>query len=109
MIDLLGWNVGLGAWGIETLLISSVLLGFAASLVGSVRTSYEWLWVAAAALVGGWLGSEWLGRATDWGKVVDGLRLGPWLIGAVGLAIVVDFALRRGTGGTDAHGSRVIG
>lgn len=109
MIELLGWNVGVGVWGLETLVIWSALVGFAASLVGTVRTSYQWLWAGAAALVGGWLGSEWLGGATDWGPVIDGLRLGPWLIGAVGLAIAVDFVLRRRTGGTYARDSRAIG
>ena len=107
MLDVLGWNLGVGAWGLETLVIWSVLLGFRSRSWARSRPAASGCG-GAAALVGGWLGSDWLGGATDWGPLVDGLRLGPWLIGAVGLAIAVDFVLRRRTGGTYARDSRAI-
>lgn len=82
MVELQGWTVGVGAWGLETILIWSVLVGFSATLVGTVRTSYQWLWTGAGALVGVWLGSEWFARALAPGPMVDGLALLPALIGA---------------------------
>lgn len=100
MVELLGWKVGVGAWGLETILIFSVLVGFCAMLVGTVRTTYQWLWTGGGALVGAWLGSEWFTRALAPGPVVDGLALLPALIGAVVVAAVVDLVVRAATGGS---------
>jgi len=47
MLELPGWTVGVGAWGLETILIWSVLVGFGATLIGTVRTSYQWLWTGS--------------------------------------------------------------
>jgi hypothetical protein len=100
MIELLGWTVGVGAFGLETILIWSAIAGFGATVIGTVRTSYEWLWTGAGALFGAWLGSEWFAGALALGPVVDGLALVPALICAGVLAAVVDIAVRRMTGGS---------
>lgn len=103
-VELLGWSVGMDAWGFETLLIWSALMGFSTTLVGTVRSSYHWLGTGVAALVGGWLGSEVV--ASEWGTVVEGLTLLPALIGGIAFALAVDFFARRTNGGSYGRRSR---
>jgi hypothetical protein len=73
-----------------------------------VTVGWEWIATAAAALVGGYLGSEAVAGASTWGPVIEGLYVLPALIGAVILGGVVDSLLRYGTEGSYTHHAQPI-
>jgi len=54
-------------------------------------TDYDWIYVAAGALIGGFTANVWYGGS---GPVVDGLYLLPTLAGAVVLGAVVELVYR---------------
>ena len=78
------------------------VIGAIAQYIGRPGFGYDWLFTAAAALVGGWIGSEAFGTLSTWGPAFDGLYLLPALIGAVVLGGVVDALSRTVAGGTYA-------
>jgi hypothetical protein len=108
VIDLFGWNIGMGGAGLLMLVGGALVLGLIVQLIGETRTGYEWLVAGIFAIVGGWLGSESFGTASTWGIVVDGLYVLPALIGGVVLGGVVDVVVRTMTGGSYVHHPRPI-
>ena len=108
MLDLFGWDVGMSALAAIGLIVGALVIGGVSQFVGEPRIGYEWLFTAAAALVGGWLGSEAFGTASTWGLVFEGLYVVPALIGAVILGAVVDVIVRYLSGGTYRHEPRPI-
>jgi len=108
MIDLFGWNVGMGGYGLLLLFGGAILIGAIAQFIGETRTGYEWVVAGIAALIGGWLGSEAFGTLSTWGADVESLYLLPALIGGVVVGGVVDVVVRTLTGGSYVHHPRPI-
>ena len=108
MIDLFGWDIGMGGYGLLLLVGGAVLIGAIAQFIGETRTGYEWLVAGIAALVGGWLGSEAFGTLSTWGADVENLFIFPALIGGVVVGGVVDVVVRTLTGGSYVHHPRPI-
>lgn len=100
MLDLLGWDVGMSTLAAFLLVLGAVLIGVVSYLIGEVKTGWEPVLVAIAALVGGYIGSEALGTASTWGYEFEGLYVWPALIGAVVLGAAADLVTRYLTGGT---------
>lgn len=108
MLDLFGWDVGMSGLAVLILVVGALLIGGVSQFIGEPRIGYEWLFSAAAVLVGGWLGSEAFGTASTWGPVFEGLFLVPALIGGVILGAVVDVIVRYVSGGSYTHEPRPI-
>ena len=108
MVELLGWDVGMGALAITTLIAVALMIGIAAQAIGDTATGWEWVPVSLAALVGGWIGSESLAGASTWGPVFEDLYLLPALIGALVLGAAADLVVRYATGGRYLHEPRPI-
>ena len=100
MFDLFGWDPGMSALAGFFLILGALIFGAITQLFGRVVVGYEWIFAALAALVGGWLGSEAFGTLSTWGPEFEGLYVVPALIGGIVLGGVVDFIVRRVTGGS---------
>ena len=61
MLDLFGWDVGFSGFAALLLIVGALAIGVIAHLIGTVRLGYEWAITGAAALVGGYIGSESFG------------------------------------------------
>lgn len=90
------------------LVLGALLIGVGSQYIGDVRVGFEWAATGAAALIGGYLGSEAFGGASTWGPVFDGLYMLPALIGGVVVGFVVDAILRYSTAGSYVHHGRPI-
>jgi uncharacterized membrane protein YeaQ/YmgE (transglycosylase-associated protein family) len=108
MLDLFGWDVGMSGLAVILLVAGAIVIGAIPLFVGEARTGYEWLATAAAALLGGWLGSEAFGGISTLGPAFEGLYLVPALIGGVVLGAVVDVLVRYVSGGRYTHAPRPI-
>lgn len=108
MLDLFGWDVGMSAFAALLLVIGALIIGIIPQFIGEVTVGWEWLATAAAALVGGWLGSEALGTLSTWGPAFEGLYVVPAVIGAVVFGIAMDALLRYLTRGSYVHSARPI-
>lgn len=108
MLEIFGWNIGMGGLAAVLLLGGAIVIGLIAQVVGETRTGWEWLVAGIGALVGGYLGSEAFGTASTWGPVVESLYLLPALIGAVLVGGVADVFIRTVTGGSFTHHARPI-
>jgi uncharacterized membrane protein YeaQ/YmgE (transglycosylase-associated protein family) len=84
------------AWGVVILLIGAVVIGFGVEFFVEQRIGYEGVADFVAAIVGGFVASEYLGRLSDWGTQWYGMRIFPALIGAIVLAMVVEIAEHYG-------------
>ncbi len=84
----------MGAWGVVVLVVGALVLAIASETIGSRRPGWEFLVVAAGAVIGGFVASEWLGDAGTWGWEVDGLFVFSALIGAVIVGGLVEVVLR---------------
>jgi uncharacterized membrane protein YeaQ/YmgE (transglycosylase-associated protein family) len=100
MINLFGWEIGMDWFGLLLLIGGALVLGVIAQFIGETRTGYEWLIAGAAALVGGWLGSEAFGTLSTWAPDVNSFFVHTALIVAVVLGGVVDTIVRTMTGGS---------
>lgn len=105
MLDLFGWDVGMSALAAVLLVLGALVIGASTYAVGRVAVGYEGLVTGTAALVGGYVGSEALGRISTWGPSFEGLYVLPAVIAAVVLGSVVDALLRYATDGTYTHGA----
>ncbi len=108
MLEIFGWNVGMGNLAAVLLVGGAVVIGLIAQFVGETRTGWEWLVAGIGALVGGWLGSEAFGTASTWGWAVENLYLVPALIGAVVVGATADIFVRTVTHGSYTHHARPI-
>ena len=108
MVELLGWEVGMGGLALTTLIAGALLVGVGAQFIGDATTGWDWVPVAIAALVGGWIGSEALAGASTWGPVFDDLYMVPALIGGLVVGAAVDLVVRYATGGHYVHAPRPI-
>lgn len=100
MLDLFGWNPGMTLLAAVVLVLGGLAVGILAQYIGRVTFGYEWIFAAAGAVIGGWLGSEAFGTLSTWGPVVGGLYLLPALIGGIVVGGAVDALTRVTTGGT---------
>jgi hypothetical protein len=78
-------------WGLVILLVGAVVIGAARHYLIEARYVYAGVVIAIAAAVGGFVSAEWLGGFSEWGTTWYGLNIWPALIGAVVLAVVVEF------------------
>jgi hypothetical protein len=108
MLELFGWNLGIGAWAGLLLVLGALAFAILMQSVGELVAGYEWRLTALAALVGGWVGSEALGAASSWGPEWDGMRVAPAIIGAMVLGGLVELVARLATGGSFVHHHRGI-
>jgi hypothetical protein len=108
MLELFGWEVGMSTLALIVLIVGALVLGGLSQFIGETKIGFEWLIVAPAVLVGGWLGSEAFGAASTWGPVFEGLYIVPALIGGVVLGAVADVIVRYLTGGSYVHEPRPI-
>jgi hypothetical protein len=103
MLELFGWNLGIGAWAALILVLGALAFSMLAQYVGDVAVGYEWSLTALAALIGGWLGSEAFGTLSARGPEWDGLFIWPAIIGGLVLGGIVEMIARWVSGGTFVH------
>ena len=108
MLELIGWNVGMSTLAAFFLIGGAVALGVIAQLIGKVRVGWEWVATAAAALIGGYVGSEALGALSTFGPAFEGLYVVTAIVGGVVLGAAVDSILRYSTHGSYIHEPRPI-
>jgi hypothetical protein len=108
MWELLGWDVGMSAMAAILLVVGALLLGAIPQFIGDATIGFEWVFTAAAILIGGWLGSEAFGAASTWGLEFEGLYVLPAIIGGVVLGLVVDALVRYLSGGSYTHHARPV-
>jgi hypothetical protein len=99
MLNLFGWEVGMSLIEVVLLFGGALVIAGVLQYIGQAGFGAEWVFTGAAAVVGGWLGSEAFGTLSTWGPVITGLYLVPALIGAVVFGVVADAALRYASGG----------
>lgn len=100
MLNLVGWEVGMSLGEVVLLVAGALVIAGVFQYIGKAGFGTEWIFTAAAAVVGGWIASEALGSFSTWGPVLTGLYLVPALIGAVVLGALADAVLRYAGGGT---------
>jgi uncharacterized membrane protein YeaQ/YmgE (transglycosylase-associated protein family) len=100
MLEIIEWEVGMSLLAAIGLVAGALLIGVLAMFIGEVRVGWEWATTAAAALVGGYLGSEAFGTASTWGPAFEGLYIVPAIIGGVVLGVIVDAVSRYSTAGS---------
>ena len=108
MLDLFGWDVGMSTLAALFLVLGAIAIGAVAQFIGDVTVGWEWVITAAAALVGGYVGSEALAAASTWGPAFEGLYVLPALIGGFVVGFVVDALMRYATQGSYVHHPRPI-
>ncbi len=97
-------DIGPGGWGL--LVDGAFVIGVIARWIGFAERDGDWLPVMIGAVVGGCLGSEWIGGASSVGPAWDGLALGPAAtVGAVsgGLAALITLVITGGARPNDQH------
>ena len=102
MLEPFGWSIGMDLVPALLLVAGALVIGVIAQFIGRPGFGYDWVITGAAALVGGWLGSEAFGTLSTWGPAFDGLYLVPALIGAIVLGGIGDIVTRYSVGGTYA-------
>lgn len=108
MLELFGWDVGMGGFAAALLVVGALLIGILTQFIGDVTVGWEWAATAVAALIGGYLGSEALGTLSAWGIVYDSLYILPALISGVLFGGVMDAILRYSTEGSYVHHARPV-
>jgi uncharacterized membrane protein YeaQ/YmgE (transglycosylase-associated protein family) len=108
MIEILGFEIGMTWLGLFALIVGAIVLGFAGQLLGTVGTRFEWVPDAIAAFLGAFIASEALGSLSTWGPEWEGVFIGPALIGAVVVTVIVDAVVRWGTGGSFTGHARPV-
>lgn len=87
----------MGAGAIAFLIISGFVVGVLAQMFGVAHRTWEWAVVGLAAVLGGFVASEWLGPLSRWGPEGEGMYLLPALIGLVVAGVAADYLIRRFT------------
>lgn len=108
MLDLFGWDVGMGAAALLLVVLGGLMIGIFFQSIGEVRVGWDWAATSVAAIFGAYIGSEGFNAASTWGPVFDGLYLLPAVIGAVIFGSVVDAILRYLTEGSYSRHPRPI-
>lgn len=88
------FNFDIGLWGAGVLIVGALAFGIAVYLFGSPGHTYEWLATSAAALVGGFVASEFFVDLRAWAPLLDGLALIPALVGGLAVGSIVVVAAR---------------
>jgi uncharacterized membrane protein YeaQ/YmgE (transglycosylase-associated protein family) len=83
--------------GFIILLVGAMLLGVLHRAMHRTAPTSEWLTIAIAAAIGGFIGSEWLGAASTWGPQIGGLYLIPALIAGFIVSAVAEQLIRNRT------------
>ena len=91
----------MGFAAVSAIVITALIAGFAVQVLVKSPIAYEWLVVALAAAFGAMFFSETvvpspLFSIKDWGPQLDGLHLGPAIIGGALFALVADIGTRNG-------------
>ena len=84
----------IGVWAIIGLIVLATVFGIAVHLVGTPSFRYEWLLTTLAAIVGGFVASEFVVGFRGFEPVYDGLAVIPAIVGGVLLGAVVAGASR---------------
>lgn len=85
----------MGFSGFILLLVGALLLDILHRTMHHAAPMSEWLTIAVAAAIGGFIGSEWLGVASTWGPQVNGLYLIPALIAGVITSAIAEQVMRN--------------
>ena len=94
------FSVDMTVWGAVILVVGALVIGVISQFVGNVRSPYQWIVVAVAALVGAVFASE---MVTSWQTIEpvwEGVALLPALAGGVVLGVIADVIVRFATGGS---------
>jgi uncharacterized membrane protein YeaQ/YmgE (transglycosylase-associated protein family) len=108
MLELLGWDVGMSTLAAFFLIVGAVAIGVIAQVIGEVRVGFEWFATTAAALVGGYVGSEALGTVSTFGPAFEGLYVVTAIVGGLVVGAAVDAIIRYSTRGSYTHEPRPI-
>ena len=87
----------MGFTGFVIVLVGALLLGILHRVMHHTAPMSEWLAIAVAAAIGGFIGSEWLGVASKWGPQVNGLYLVPALIAGIIVSAIAEQLIRKRT------------
>ena len=85
----------MGVLGISILVVGAMCIGGVAMHMSDEHAKYEWVPAAIGAAIGGYLASI-LTSGQTWGSAIDGLYIGPALLGAIVLGGVVDAVVHFG-------------
>ena len=94
--------MGMGLAAFFVLIVAALVIGLVAQMLGTPRTSYDWLMTAIGAFIGGYVASEFLGPVSAIGPEWDGLVYLPALIGAIVVGAVIAAAVRMSGQATTA-------
>jgi uncharacterized membrane protein YeaQ/YmgE (transglycosylase-associated protein family) len=91
--------IELGLVGWIVVVAAALVFGVLAQLLGETRTGYEWLVDSVAFGIGAIVASEFVIAWQAFEPVVDGLALGPALLGGLVVGTIVEVGTRVATGG----------
>lgn len=86
-------------FGLIVTLLVAALVGWLADAMVPGRLPYGWLGAIIAGLAGAWLGTMLLG---DLGPEIAGISIIPAILGAMIIALVIDWIAKRSSGRTGA-------
>jgi len=92
--------IDMTAWGAVILVVGALVIGVLSQFIGDVRTPFQWVIVAIAALVGGAFASEFITGWRTFEPVWEGLALLPALVGGLVVGVIADVITRFATGGS---------
>ena len=88
----------MGALSITIIVAAGLLIGLGAQVLTKPQNRYDWLFVAVATAIGGYVGSEWLTQNpfSDLaaGPSLDGLVIVPAILVGLTLGLVTDAFVR---------------
>ena len=84
----------MGILAVVVLLVAAVVIAYAGQSFGASTYAYEWVVVGIGAALGGFVAGTLLGPVSTWGPQFDGMYLLPAAIGAIVVAIVVEYVGR---------------
>ncbi|MEX2548118.1 MAG: hypothetical protein WD830_10070 [Chloroflexota bacterium] len=96
------FTFSLGYLGAALLIVGVAAIGVIVYLIGRPHFGYEWLLTAIAAVVGGFVASEFIVAFRTWEPVVDGLATVPAMLGGAVVGVVTAAATRVVTADTVA-------
>jgi hypothetical protein len=85
----------MGIGGMLILLVAALTTGFVIQLFGKDRTDQRWLGTGSMASIGGYVASEFLWQAGNWGWQWDGLAVLPAIVAVLVVAMLTEAAAQR--------------